>query len=151
MAHSRLCNNVKSSNNQCLTSSLTLSSPFYNFVFRKKGILTIMKFYQGGLLPVYPKTIYWAFMWLKHCCLILVYILSYCTPKSEGISARDLNDISFLFHNNKHSYTYLNKHKLFFSFVTNILDISECQTEALAPHHSNYAHNCHDDANCTGN
>ena len=38
---------------------------------------------------------------------------------------------------------------LFFSFVTNISDIIECQSEALAPHHSNYAHNCHDNANCT--
>jgi len=28
-------------------------------------------------------------------------------------------------------------------------DIIECQSEALAPNHSNYAHNCHDDANCT--
>ena len=34
-------------------------------------------------------------------------------------------------------------------FVIEITDISECQTEVLAPHHSNYAHNCHDDANCT--
>lgn len=30
-----------------------------------------------------------------------------------------------------------------------ILDVSECQTESLAPHHSSYAHNCHGDANCT--
>ena len=36
-----------------------------------------------------------------------------------------------------------------FVFVTDILDIIECQTEALAPHHVNYSHNCHDDANCT--
>ena len=36
-----------------------------------------------------------------------------------------------------------------FPFVSNTLDIGECQAEALAPHHSNYGHNCHDDANCT--
>ena len=29
------------------------------------------------------------------------------------------------------------------------LDISECQVESLASEHSNYSHNCHDDANCT--
>ena len=35
------------------------------------------------------------------------------------------------------------------SFFNHILDISECQTQALASYHINYAHNCHDDANCT--
>lgn len=29
------------------------------------------------------------------------------------------------------------------------LDISECQVESLASEHSNYSHNCHNDANCT--
>ena len=29
------------------------------------------------------------------------------------------------------------------------IDILECEEESLAPHHTNYAHNCHDDANCT--
>ena len=35
--------------------------------------------------------------------------------------------------------------KSFFLFP----DISECDEKALAPHHSNYSHNCHTDANCT--
>ena len=34
-------------------------------------------------------------------------------------------------------------------FVLLNLDISECQVETLAIEHSNYSHNCHDDANCT--
>lgn len=28
-------------------------------------------------------------------------------------------------------------------------DISECEDKTLAPHHISYAHNCHEDANCT--
>ena len=28
-------------------------------------------------------------------------------------------------------------------------DITECDERSLAPHHANYSHNCHDDANCT--
>ena len=28
-------------------------------------------------------------------------------------------------------------------------DITECDDKNLAPHHSHYAHICHDDANCT--
>ena len=36
------------------------------------------------------------------------------------------------------------------NFVSYLLkDISECEDESLAPHHSNYSHNCHEDANCT--
>ena len=34
-------------------------------------------------------------------------------------------------------------------FVLLNLDISECQVETLAIEHSNYSHNCDDDANCT--
>ena len=28
-------------------------------------------------------------------------------------------------------------------------DITECDERSLAPHHANYSHNCHEDANCT--
>ena len=28
-------------------------------------------------------------------------------------------------------------------------DITECDERSLAPHHANYTHNCHEDANCT--
>ena len=35
------------------------------------------------------------------------------------------------------------------TLVTTIADIGECDSETLAPDHSSYAHNCHNDANCT--
>ena len=39
---------------------------------------------------------------------------------------------------------------LFILYVSYLLkDISECENESLAPHHINYTHNCHHDANCT--
>lgn len=35
-------------------------------------------------------------------------------------------------------------------FTFSITDIGECQIDRLVSHHINqYAHNCHDDANCT--
>ena len=47
-------------------------------------------------------------------------------------------------------YIYVINYLLFLlSSVTEIVDITECDDKNLAPHHSNYAHNCHDDANCT--
>ena len=36
---------------------------------------------------------------------------------------------------------------LYFSYL--LKDISECEDKSLAPHHTNYSHNCHDDANFT--
>ena len=35
------------------------------------------------------------------------------------------------------------------TLVTTIADIGECDSETLALDHSSYAHNCHNDANCT--
>ena len=35
------------------------------------------------------------------------------------------------------------------TLVTTIADIGECDSGTLAPDHISYAHNCHNDANCT--